>query len=269
MILFPNAKINLGLAVTEKRTDGYHNIETIMVPVPLKDTLEIIPSENETTLKVEGIQIEGNIKDNLVYRAYELTNRHFDIPNASMLLSKNIPFGAGLGGGSADAAFCLKGLSELFDLNFDYGILFDLASILGADCPFFINNTPAIATGIGDVLEDIELNLNGYYILLIKPQLSVPTPVAYKHIVPKPSSFNLKELNNIDIAEWKNVLYNDFETGIFNQYPELEEIKKWHYENGALYAQMSGSGSVVYGLYTEEPKTANISSDYFCYTAKL
>lgn len=255
MILFPNAKINLGLFVTEKRADGYHNLESIFVPVPLSDVLEIIPSDKPTHLQIKGIALDSDMKSNLVYKAWDLLKQHYDIPFVDMILLKNIPFGAGLGGGSADASFCLKGISDLFNLNISTNTLKELASTIGADCPFFIENKPALVSGIGNIMEAIQLDLSTYHIVLTKPNFSIPTPLAYKNIAPQTSKFNLATLHEYPIEEWKNVLYNDFELALGPQFPELDVLKLQHYQNGAAYAQMTGSGSAVFGIYKSEPET--------------
>ncbi len=252
MIVFPNAKINIGLNVISKREDGYHNIETIFYPVKLSDALEIVDSE-KTEFTLSGIEIGGPFEDNLIYKAYQLIKKDFNLPRFKIHLHKTIPFGAGLGGGSSDAAFTLKLLNEHFNLGLDSVQLEKYASLLGADCAFFINNKPAFASGIGDQLKPVEIDLSGYEILIVKPNVAVNTSVAYGNIKPAKPSFSLMELNKIPLSEWKNTVLNDFEKTVFQNYPEIQNLKETLYDMGALYASMSGSGSAVYGIFRHLP----------------
>lgn len=269
MIIFPNCKINLGLNITEKRSDSYHNIETIFYPIPLEDALEIVPSyKDSTTFSISGIEISGNLEQNLVMKAYRLLERDFNLPTVQIFLLKNIPFGAGLGGGSSDAAFTLKLLNELFSLNLDIIVLKKYSSKLGADCAFFIENRPMLATGIGDILEPIQINLKGYWILIVKPPFSVSTQEAYAGVQPQKKDKSLKELISAPITEWKNLIFNDFEKHIFQKYPKIEAIKQKMYVHQALYASMSGSGSAVYGIFDNEPNIS-FEEDYFIFKTKF
>jgi 4-diphosphocytidyl-2-C-methyl-D-erythritol kinase len=252
MISFPNAKINVGLNVVSKREDGYHNLETIFYPVKLADALEIIPSE-KTEFSSSGILIDGEAENNLVFKAYKLLQKDFDLPPVKLHLHKVVPFGAGLGGGSADAAFALKMLNDYFNLGISIEKLESYASQIGADCPFFIQNKPTFASGIGDQFEPVHLDLSAFEIVIVKPNFSVSTPEAYRNIVPAPANFNLKEIENLPIEDWKNVVKNDFEKSVFPQYPEIEELKNKLYELGAVYASMSGSGSAVFGIFRHLP----------------
>ena len=277
MISFPNAKINLGLFVTEKRADGFHNIETILFPIPLFDALEItdnidvpvgagsarpcgqLPQSltmggQTPPLHVHGIKIAGNPNDNLVYKAYKLLKNDFDIPNIRIDLLKKIPFGAGLGGGSADATFMLKLLNEKFALNLSDENLENYARKIGSDCAFFVKNKPAFAYEKGDKFEPIDLDLSGYQLVLICPPIHVCTKTAYQNIVPKFATFDLRELPKIPVSEWKNILANDFEPSVFAQHPTLADIKQNLYDLGAEYASMSGSGSAVFGLFRKGQK---------------
>ncbi|MGQ9846772.1 MAG: 4-(cytidine 5'-diphospho)-2-C-methyl-D-erythritol kinase [Bacteroidales bacterium] len=267
MILFPNAKINLGLAVTEKRSDGYHNIESIVVPIPLCDTLEILPSKDFQFVNY-GLTIDGNWEDNLCVKAYQLFKYEFNLPPVRILLYKNIPMKAGLGGGSSDAVFTLIGLNKMFHLNLTDKQLTDYASTLGSDCPFFIQNTPCFATGRGEILEPIPLNLSGYYIKIIKPQVHISTAKAYQYIQPHKNTVSFKQIIiEKNISEWNNYLFNDFENQAFIQYPILSKYKEDLYNEGALFAGMTGSGSAIFGIYNSMPSKKQ--SNVFCWISKL
>ena len=244
MVVYPNAKINLGLHIVSKRPDGYHNLETIFFPLDIKDKIEI----EEVSFNLEGLKIDGDVESNLVVKAYRLLQKDFSLPNVKISMQKNIPFGAGLGGGSADASFTLRALNEMFSLGLSDEVLASYASKLGADCPFFIYNRPMLATGIGTELSPIELSLEGYKIEWVKPNVHVSTADAYRHVKPKEPKFSLSELPNIPIEEWKDCLVNDFEESVFAQYPELAEIKQDFYNRGAVYAAMSGSGSTIFAI---------------------
>lgn len=269
MITFPNAKINLGLHITEKRPDGYHNLETVFYPVPLEDALEIhplhTPQNDKYALHPAGIEIAGNIDDNLVIKAYLLLDRDFQLPPIDIHLFKHIPSGAGLGGGSADAAFMLKLLNERFSLNLGIEQLEMYAATLGADCAFFIRNAPTFAEGIGNIFSPVSLSLKGYQLVIIKPDIFVSTREAFAQIRPHHPEHPLREVICRPIEEWKKLLVNDFEASVFPQFPAIKEIKEELYRQGALYASMSGSGSSVFGLF--KPETT-VSKDYFedaCY----
>ena len=252
MIVFPNAKINLGLQVTEKLPNGYHAINTCFYPVPWCDLLEIVPAQ-KTTFDTSGIKIPGNPKENLCVKAYQLLKKDFQLPEVSIYLHKLIPMGAGLGGGSADAAFMLKLISEEFKLFLDDPVLEMYAAQLGSDCPFFIQNNPSFATGTGTDLSPISLNLKGCHLLLVYPNLHISTQEAYAGILPSPAKVDLKKLVvSKDFSNWKEALTNDFETSVFPKYPLLESIKDQLYKMGALYASMSGSGATMFGLFTSQ-----------------
>lgn len=255
MICFPNAKINLGLNVVSKRDDGYHNIETVFYPIALKDALEVLPSQtNEAyTLFLSGIDVGSNSEDNLVIKALNLMRVERYIPNIDIHLLKTIPSGAGLGGGSSDGAFMLKLLNETFSLGYNNYELHQFAVKLGADCAFFLKNRPVFASGIGEQLEDIELQLEQYYMVVVKPNIFVSTKDAYSEIVPKQPEVSLKEIIKLPIEEWRNYMQNDFEISVFKKHPAIAEIKQTLYDNGALYASMSGSGTSVYGFFEEKP----------------
>ncbi|SNS03787.1 4-diphosphocytidyl-2-C-methyl-D-erythritol kinase [Belliella buryatensis] len=264
MISFPNAKINLGLHITAKRKDGYHDIETCMVPIPLYDALEII-LDKKTIFTSTGLPIPGSDKDNLIMKALKLFRKDFnELPHINIHLHKNIPMGAGLGGGSADAAFALKLMNNLFDLHLEDWFLEDYAAQLGSDCPFFIENTPKIATGRGEILEPIDLDLKGTYLLLINPQIHIGTKEAYAGVTPTAPAVDLKAALT-DRSRWKDELINDFEASVFPRYPEIDSIKSQLYEMGAFYAAMSGSGSTVFGLFEEKPEKGNWKEGYFVF----
>ena len=251
MITFANAKINIGLQVLDRRPDGYHNLETVFYPVKLFDILEIVPSSS-LKLEVSGIGIPNNDEDNLCIRAYRALAVDFDLEPVCIYLHKQIPIGAGLGGGSADAAFLIKLLSRYFRLNLSIEQMESYAGALGADCSFFIRNKPVFATGIGDVFTEISIDLSAYKLVLVKPPIHVSTGEAYGSVRSSRESKNLHERITLPVEQWKEHLFNDFETGIFHRYPEIRGIKSMLYERGAIYAAMSGSGSTVYGLFREE-----------------
>lgn len=257
MIVFPNAKINIGLFVTEKRKDGFHNLETVFYPIGLSDVLEI-SDENAPKgiclFQNTGIDIACKPEQNLVIRAYRLLAEIYDLPAIHVHLHKVIPFGAGLGGGSSDAAFMLKALNDFFALHLSEAQLLEYAALLGSDCAFFIRNHPVFATGKGELLEDIELCLKDYQIVLLKPEVGVSTPEAYAGICPEPAKVNLRKLNEWLVSDWKGRVYNDFEKSVFAKYPSIALLKEQLYEAGALYASMTGSGSAVYGLFEKSNK---------------
>ena len=268
MICFPNAKINLGLHITAKRKDGYHDIETCMVPVPLYDALEVVV-DKKTVFDVSGLAIPGDEKENLILKALKLLRKDFnDLPPVNIHLLKKIPMGAGLGGGSADAAFALTLMNRLFDLHLENWFLEDYAAQLGSDCAFFIENTPKIATGRGEVLEPIEVNLKGDHLILVKPPIHIGTKEAYAGVKPQIPKSNLREILK-DKSLWKKQLVNDFEESIFPSYPELADIKNQLYDMGAYYAAMSGSGSTVFGLFGEVPEKIFWPETYFSFEGFL
>lgn len=249
MVLFPNAKINIGLNIVEKRQDGFHNIESIFYPVfELYDVLEIVKNE-ELKFTSTGIKIPGNEKDNLCLKAYHLLKQDFDISPVHIYLLKVIPIGAGLGGGSADAAFTLKGLNELFELKLTDEELINYARKLGSDCAFFIKNTPVYAFNKGDEFEAINLDLSAYDIKIEYPNIHIATAEAYEGIHPKAPAKNLKTLITAPIENWKATIKNDFEESIFPNHLAIKEWKEKMYNNGAVYASMTGSGSAVYGVF--------------------
>ena len=249
MLTFPNAKINLGLNITAKRKDGYHDIASCFYPIPLKDALEIIPAEI-FSFEITGLRIPGSTNDNLILKAYELLKADYQLPPIEIMLHKNIPMGAGLGGGSADGAFMLSLLNDYFNLKISIKNLASYALLLGSDCPFFIENKPKLVSGRGEIFEDITLDLSGYYLALMYPDIHISTAEAYQGVKPQQAEISIKELlQHYPIGEWKGKLINDFERGIFEKYPQLYTIKNKLYDAGALYASMTGSGSTIFGIF--------------------
>ena len=253
MITFPNAKINLGLNIVEKRPDGYHNLETIFYPINLQDALEVTRRENndkEYTLHISGSPLEGEPEDNLVVKAYKLLKKDYPgLLPVDIHMYKHIPAGAGLGGGSSDAACMIKLLNDKFSLGLSTERMEEYAVKLGADCAFFIRNKPVFAAGIGNLFEPVELSLKGYHIILIKPDIFVSTRDAFAEIKPVRPAVSLKEIVKQPMETWKNSMKNDFEDSVFKKFPEIAAIKDELYDLGAVYAAMSGSGSSVYGIF--------------------
>ena len=267
MITFPNAKINIGLHVTSRRPDGYHNLETLFYPIDLCDILEIVPSQSsETTLRITGIEVDGDVEHNLVMRAYRLLQRSHDLPAVDIHLHKVIPFGAGLGGGSADASYTLLMLRDMFGLALGDDELAAMASQLGADCPFFIYNRPLIAKGIGNEFEPCDLTLKGKYIVLVKPSIAVSTAEAYAHITPAEPATSLAQRLAMPTSQWRDSIANDFEKSIFPAHPYIGEIKQRLYDMGAVYASMSGSGSSVFGIFDKPVEATEEFADCFVWS---
>jgi 4-diphosphocytidyl-2-C-methyl-D-erythritol kinase len=253
MITYPVAKINLGLLVTDKRPDGFHNLETVFYPIQMQDTLEVVESD-QFQLSVSGAEIEGKPEDNLVVKAFRLIKNDYQIPDVKVHLHKTIPLGAGLGGGSSDAAYMLRSLNELFNLEIAPEKLMDYALQLGSDCPFFLQDKPVFATGRGEKMEEISLTLKEYYLILVKPPVHVSTALAYQNIVPQKPRLSLKGLVGFPVNKWKGNILNHFERYVFQTHPEIEAVKKALYDQGAAFALMSGSGSAVYGLFRSEKR---------------
>ena len=250
MIVFPNAKINIGLHIVERRPDGYHNLETVFYPIPLHDVLEIVPSRQpDNSLTCYGNDIDCPPEKNLVMKAVRLMQAHYEVPPVDIYLQKIVPHGAGLGGGSSDAAFALTMLNEMFALGASDDELAALAATLGADCPFFVYNRAMMATGIGDVLTPIDLDLRGLTLFLVKPDVNVPTAVAYKRVTPTPGTRDLPRLLASPPEQWGDAVANDFEVSVFAEYPQLRSIKAALAARGALYTAMSGSGSAIFALF--------------------
>lgn len=256
MLSHPNCKINLGLHIIERMPNGYHNLQTIFVPVPLTDDLEIIPASHFSFIQ-EGITLDNDPDDNLCVKAYRLLkDRYPQVGNVTMRLNKKIPFGAGLGGGSSDAAFCLTMLNHLFQLHLTNTQLEHYASLIGADCPFFVRNQAAYATGIGDQLQPIDFNLESYRLVLLKPTDAVSTKEAYAGIIPNNNHRpDLREVILSPIKQWRQLIVNDFEKTVFPLHPRIAFLKDYLYQKGALYVSMSGSGATVFGLFSPQNTT--------------
>lgn len=254
MLTFPNAKINLGLNITCRRPDGYHDLETVFYPIPLQDALEVTPlssaGKQKYVLHLHGDEVAGQPEDNLVVKAYQMLDQDFNLPSVCIHLFKHIPSGAGLGGGSADAAFMLKMLNELFSIGLSMEQLEEYAARLGADCAFFIRNKPVYAEGIGNLFTPVSLSLEGYKLWVVKPDVFVSTRDAFAQVHPHPAQVSPKKNVSLPVAAWRNCLTNDFEESVFPRFPRIAEIKDELYQKGALYASMSGSGSSVYGLFS-------------------
>ena len=261
MVTFPNCKINLGLHILAKRDDGFHDIETVFYPIHFKDALELITHTNgntEVDFTATGLAVDGKPEDNLCIKAYHLLKKDFpQLPHVKIHLHKTIPMGAGLGGGSANAAFMLKLLNQKFNLNLSTPKLLNYSYQLGSDCPFFIINKSCFATGRGEKLEEIPLDLSAYKIVLITPGVHINTGWAFSQIKPALSKKSIKEIIKQPIETWKDELTNDFENPVFTSHPQIKEIKDTLYQQGALYAAMSGSGSTVFGIFNTEPNNQN------------
>ncbi len=260
MITFPIAKINLGLNVVEKRADGYHNLETVFYPVPIKDALEVqvmdeaFPLQVDCDLKVSNMLIDGDEQRNLVVRAYQLLKCDFpQLPRVHAHLWKGIPTQAGMGGGSSDCAYMIRLLNEMFHLQLCDGQMIDYAARLGADCAFFVKSTPCYAEGIGEQMEEIALDLSDWYIGVVRPDIPVPTKEAFSRIRPHYPQKNCREVVKQPVETWKDELINDFEESVFALHPEIGKIKECLYQMGATYAAMSGSGSALFGLFRNTP----------------
>ncbi len=271
MIDFPCAKINLGLNITEKRADGYHNLETVFFPIPICDALEIktmderFPSNVACDLKVTGNNVCCNENDNLIVKAYNMIAADFDIPRVHAHLYKNIPSEAGLGGGSSDAAYMIRLLDQRFRINIGNAEMEKYAARLGADCPFFITAEPSYAEGIGEILSPVNItdnNLEGYSLVVVKPQIAVSTKEAFSNITPRKPLMCCREIVAQPIETWKDALCNDFEESVFGIYPQLNDIKNRIYTLGAAYAQMSGSGSSLFGIFKSDVDEQSIKNEF-------
>ncbi len=260
MVIFPNAKINIGLNITERRADGYHNLETIFYPVKINDVLEIIPA-SELSFESSGLDIPGSLDDNLCLKAYHLLKKQHKLPPVKIHLHKHIPIGAGLGGGSSDAAFFIKLMDKAFDLKLSIEDMQDYARILGADCAFFIENKPVFAFEKGDEFEPVKLDLSKYSIALVMPPEHVSTSEAYRGVKPAPTKTSLIELINLPVAEWRKYIKNDFEESVFKNHVIIRGVKAALYEAGALFASMSGSGASVFGIFEQRPDLSHLEDE--------
>lgn len=266
MIVYPNCKINIGLRILNKRNDGYHNIESVFYPVSVSDILEINrispAAENQIQFKSTGITIPGNAEENICVKAYHLINKDYPLPALQVHLHKQIPIGAGLGGGSADAAFFIKALNALEELNLSFGEMHHYAKQIGSDCSFFINNKPALAEQKGDALEPVDLNLKGYHLVIVYPNIHISTALAYSSVVPNREGEKIEELIKMPVNSWKDAIVNAFEAGIVTKFPVVGEVKNKLYALGAAYASMTGSGSAVYGIFADKPEGMNYFSNF-------
>lgn len=257
MVVFPRAKINIGLRIMEKRPDGYHNIETFFYPVDLADALEFVVRKDHRrgdTLRITGLMKDSDPDSNLVMKAVKIMRQSFDFPGIRIHLHKSIPIGAGLGGGSSDAAGILKALNKYFGFGLNSEELRSFAGLVGSDAPFFIDSTPSFAEGVGNILSEFPLDLSGYSIVILYPDTNISTAEAYAGCVPCPGGLSLRQLLNLPVSEWRGRVVNDFELNIFRSYPQVGKLKMALYEAGAIYASMSGSGSAVYGIFEGEPE---------------
>ncbi|GAB3793459.1 4-(cytidine 5'-diphospho)-2-C-methyl-D-erythritol kinase [Spirosoma humi] len=268
MLAFPACKINIGLRITEKRSDGFHNLQSCFYPVGWGDILEIIPA-GQFRFTDSGLSIPGSLSQNLCVKAYNLLKADFDLPPVEMHLHKIVPIGAGLGGGSADAAFTLKGLNDLFNIQLSTAQLENYARLLGSDCAFFVQNRPLYCTEKGDVFSEIAVDLSGYYIVLVYPNLAISTAEAYAGIRPRKTDVSLYDQLLAPIDEWPKTIHNDFEDSLFPRYPLLSQIKQQLYESGAIYASMSGSGSTIYGIFNAPSVVPNQFSAYRVWKGRL
>ncbi len=265
MVVFPKAKINIGLRIVEKRPDGFHNIETFFYPVAIADALEFVVRKDNRkydTLKVTGLMEDNDPDNNLVMKAVKLMRESFDFPRIRIHLHKAIPLGAGLGGGSSDAAGMLKALNRYFGFGLNSEELRSFAGRLGSDAPFFIDSTPSFAEGVGNILSDMPLDLGEYHIRIFYPGMNISTAEAYAGCIPCPTGLSLRQLISLPVTEWRGRVVNDFELNIFRSYPQVGEIKMALYEAGALFASMSGSGSAVYGIFRDNPDLPDRLSKY-------
>jgi len=263
MIVFPNAKINLGLNVVNKRSDGFHDIETVFYPINLKEALEVLPTESKENLfSSTGMKIPSSQDGNLVLQAYNLLANDFDLPRFEFRLHKLIPIGAGLGGGSADASSTIKAINVYCKLGLTPIEMEGYAAKLGSDCPFFIRNKVIFATGKGDVFHEVNCSLKDKYILLVNPNIHVSTATAYAGVQPKNRERNIPEVLKEPVEKWKDLLFNDFEPSVFAAHPALDVLKRKLYEKGALYAAMSGSGSTMFGIFENKPSTEGVDDFY-------
>jgi len=256
MITFPNAKINIGLHITSKRPDGFHNIDSILYPLQLCDILEVLENRDDKLdkLYLTGIPVPGSAEDNICFKAVKLLRKDFCFPPVRIHLHKIIPMGAGLGGGSSDAVSCLKSIIQLYNLSVNDNKLFEYAGQLGSDCPFFGKNTPSVVIGRGDVLKDSNISLKGKYCVLVCPDIEINTAEAYNEINMVAKRKSPEEIIRFHKPEnWKGLLYNDFENQAIYNHPEIEQIIQKLYHIGALYASLSGSGAAVYGIFDNEP----------------
>lgn len=273
MICFPNAKINIGLRVIEKRSDGYHNIESIFYPIGLSDVLEFSKrdktSGKEISLVTTGINIDSPIEANLVFLASELLRKEYLLPPLDIHLHKLIPTGSGLGGGSSDAAFSLRSLNHYFNIGITQEKLLEMAFVLGSDCPFFLKNSSAFISGRGEKFQQIELDLSRFHLVVVYPDIHIDTGKAYSRVTPAKPEIPLHELIKHPVRQWKKSITNDFEKPVFSEFPQIKSIKEKLYQMGAVYSSLTGSGSAVYGLFDRKTETAGQFGKYTVWQEKL
>jgi len=272
MVLFPKAKINLGLSITGKRPDGFHNIETIFYPINICDALEFVEADfadKSDLLTVTGIETGSSPEDNLVLKAVKLLRAKWSFPALKIHLHKAIPAGAGLGGGSSDASFMLKAVNRHYWLDISNEELRSMALSLGSDCPFFLDCEPSFARGRGELLKPLNLDLSKYYLVLLNPGIGVNTREAYQNCRPATPLFDLNNIEKVSIKEWKNILFNDFEAYVFGKYPLIGRLKEGLYQSGALFSLMSGSGSSVYGIFEQKPALPTNLRDYLIWEGPM
>jgi 4-diphosphocytidyl-2-C-methyl-D-erythritol kinase len=268
MIGFPNCKINIGLSVKEKRPDGFHNVETVMYPLALHDVLEIIISpRRKFTFTQTGLYVTGDFTNNLVYKAHELLKKDFNFPAVDIHLHKVIPAGAGLGGGSSDAAFTIRMINNLFNLRLQVTQMQEYAGKLGSDCAFFIKNIPVLAYGKGDQFKNIELNIDKYFIVLVKPDIHISTTEAYSWVKPTNKEKSLMEIVQAPVTKWKNLVINDFEKEVLSRYVTIKSIREEFNQMGAVYTSLTGSGSAVYGIFEKPVAIENRFGNHFIWTS--
>jgi 4-diphosphocytidyl-2-C-methyl-D-erythritol kinase len=257
MLVFSRSKINLGLNIIEKRSDGFHNIETVFYPISWSDAIEALESADNQPFKMyfSGLNIVGQENENIISKAYHLLKKHHSVPGIKVHLYKHIPMGAGLGGGSSNAVNFIELMDKKFDLKIPLSKKIEYAKELGSDCAFFVKNEPVFAKGKGDIFEHIKVDLDNYFILIVYPNVHSNTKLAYDGVVPKKPQQNIKTIiETRSIEQWKDLLKNDFEDSVFKNLPQIKELKEKMYLNGAIYASMSGSGSAVFGIFKTEPK---------------
>lgn len=273
MICFPNAKINIGLNITGRRRDGFHNIETVLFPIELCDVLEFVEKDNKDKdsckLNCSGLELKDTADNNLCIRAYKLLKKDYDLPGIIIHLHKIIPIGSGLGGGSSNGAYMLKSLNNEFHLNISNKKLQEYAEQLGSDCPFFISNKPAFSYETGNKFREVDFALQGNYLVIVYPNIQISTRQAYSKAFIKQPEASLENLIQLPVNEWKNSIRNDFESTIFPKYPDLKNIKKELYEMGAIYASLSGSGSSLYGIFSSLPEIPKKFRNYFIRQYKI
>ena len=273
MLVFPNAKINIGLKILRKRRDGFHDIESVFYPVQIRDMLEILPAvvglnSKKTEISVSGLKAPAS-PENLCCKAARLFQERQRTPKVRIHLHKKIPLESGLGGGSSDAAFTLMAMNDLFDCGLDRDVLLYFASGIGSDCSFFIDNRPSLVTGRGNILEPIRISLQGYHLVILFPGITVSTATAYERVMPSEEGLSLRELPQLKPEQWKGKIINRFEEVVFARHPQIGVIKEKLYESGAVYASMSGSGSAVYGIFREDPVLAEDLRAYKIHKEKM